>query len=339
MLILAFVGAGSLSAQRRTTGGGGAAGRGTPGGSSGASSERGSRGGSAARGSGGTRTGSASVTRGSGQSRRPASGKIGAIRNRARAAQRRAGGGVIVTPVYLGACWGCDYWGWYGGYWGWYHGGWWYPADHAYPHEEGEEEEQLGGQGYLPYPYAGGEDAGETFVRRHARRHRAFGAVSAQFFSDDGSTTKAGRFGLEGAIGLFRGELEYSHYAEPVQGGTDHLHTWRVSLGAQPRLGNRAYLVGGVGLRGVVLDRGGSAVGPEGELGVQLLPLRPFGVNLTGRLAGLTWNGYDYFTLRELNTTGSVFIGRVELVAGWHWLKVGGSPAFGGPVVGTRLWF
>ena len=88
-----------------------------------------------------------------------------------------------------------------------------------------------------------------------------------------------------------------------------------------------------------MLDDGSNAWGPEGELGIQAFPLRPFGVNVTGRLAGLSWNGNDYFTFQELNTTGSVFINRVALQAGWHWMKIGDAPAFGGPIVGMRIWF
>jgi hypothetical protein len=160
-----------------------------------------------------------------------------------------------------------------------------------------------------------------------------------QYFSDVGSTTKAGSVALEGAIGAVRGELEYSHYAEPVAGRTDHLHTLHVGIAAQPRLGRNAYLIAGVAARGVILDDGSRAWGPEGELGLQVFPMRPFGLNVTGRLAGLSWNGSDYFAFRELNTTGSVFISRVELFGGWHWMKIDTSPAFGGPMLGMRVWF
>jgi hypothetical protein len=92
-------------------------------------------------------------------------------------------------------------------------------------------------------------------------------------------------------------------------------------------------------VRGIGIPGGRSAGGLEGGLGVQVLPRKPFGVNITGRAAAMTWNGQDYFALKELNTTGSLFVDRIEIQAGWHWLKVGSSPAFGGPVAGLRLWF
>jgi hypothetical protein len=250
----------------------------------------------------------------------------------------------VVRGVYLGFCYHCDYWGWYGGYWGWYHGGWWYPAHyprwHRPPEDYGEPyAEPAGGQGYLPYPYALGGHAPQTFIAPRPIGREAFGAVSAQFFSDEGSTTRAGRFAFEGAIGLFRGEVEYMGYAEAVAGGTDRMHSFRMNVGVQPRLGSRAYLVGGVGVRGLAFEGGLDAVGPEMQLGVQLLPVRPLGAAVTGRLAPLYWEGGGSSTLREVNTTGSIFIGRLELQGGWHWMKVGTAPAFGGPVIGTRIWF
>jgi hypothetical protein len=369
VLALTFATAGSLTAQRRGSGGSGSDGRRTP--SGGGSSSGGSRAGSSSGRSSGSGSSASSGSRGSSSGSSASSGsgsgsgsssgateaqrgsassgsttssttrrkgsKIGAIRDAANHAGR-SGGSVIVGPgIWIGSCWGCDYYGWYGERWGRYHGGWWYPTRDRYPRTPDNERDPVYGQGYEPYPYAGADN--EAFVMPHTRARRSFGAVSGQFFSDAGSTTRAGRFGIEGARGLIRGEAEYSYYAEPVAGGTDRLHTYRLAAGVQPRLGDHAFLVGTMGLRGVVLDNGRSAAGPEGELGVQLLPRRPFGINVTGRAAALSWNSRDYFALRELNTTGSVFISRMELQAGWHWLKVGSNPAFGGPVVGMRVWF
>jgi hypothetical protein len=275
---------------------------------------------------------------------RPQTGKIGAIKKAAQAARNRpaaaTGGG-----VFIGACWSCNYWGWYGDQWGVYDGGWWYPANYPPPDYYPADGYAGGGkgggsdQGYQPYPYAGADSTNETFAQRHASVRRSYGAVTMTYFSDAGSTTKAGEIGLEGAIGQVRGELEYAHYAEPVIGHTDHLQTLRFGLAAQPRLSSNAYLIAGVAARGVFLDDGSRAWGPEGELGLQVFPMRPFGLNVTERLAGLSWNGNDYFLFQELNTTGSVFINRIEIQGGWHWLKIGGSPAFGGPVLGMRVWF
>ncbi len=76
------------------------------------------------------------------------------------------------------------------------------------------------------------------------------------------------------------------------------------------------YLIAALGIRGLAVNGGGTtAGGPEAELGVQLLPRRPFGLNVTGRAAALTWHGNDYFALREVNTTGSIFVNRVEIQA------------------------
>ena len=228
----------------------------------------------------------------------------------------------------------------YGGEWGWYHGGWWYPARYPRDYEPTYNERPRVTQGYLAYPYANDEGSGSTFVNSRATYRRAFGAVTATGFSDVGSTTRAGHLAIEGAYGLLHGSAEYGQYVEPVAGHTDHLNTARFSVGVLPRLGDRAYLVAGIGARGIILDDGSYALGPEVEAGVQLFPVRPLGATVTYRIAGLRWNGAtDNFSLAELNATGSVFIGRVELQAGWHWMKLGGSPAFGGPVVGTRIWF
>ncbi|MBI4543332.1 MAG: hypothetical protein HY705_09895 [Gemmatimonadetes bacterium] len=365
LLALTLIGAGNLAAQRRGTGGGGAtAGRPAPGGrggsSVGATRGRASSGGRRAampsRGATGQAKGRASgtrdrgtETRGSARVREPqGSGKIGAIRDRARAARIRTSRGVILVPgVWLGRCWNCSYWGWYRGYWGWYGGGFWYPGYYPryhrppedYEHYEDYEEERPAlGQGYLAYPYAGG-DRGDTFVRSRVPDRRRFGALTAQYFEDRGSTTQAGRVALEGAVGVFRGEVAYGHYAEPLAGSTDRLHTWRAAVGVQPRLGRYGYLVVGGGVRGVVLRGGSDASGPEGELGLQIFPRRPVGANVTGRIARLSWSGFDAFTFRELNASGSVFFGRIELQAGWHWMQVGRTPAFRGPVAGARLWF
>ena len=329
--LLGLAAAPSLSAQRRTTdGNGGGSDRGTPSGSSGRGSDDGRRSGSGTPSRASGRDGFASSgSRNHGRS----SGKIGAIAKAAARDEARARRRVIIDGgIYLGECFDCSYWGYYGPRWGWYHGGWWYPARNT---RAGD----AAGQGYDDYPYAS-SDTASSFVQQHTDRRRSYGVVTGQYFADAGSTTRAGRFGIEGAFGQVRGELEYAYYAEPLTGGgKDEMQTTRFALGVQPRLGHHAFLYVAVGGRALAVNGGHTAGGPEGELGVQLLPRKPFGVNVTGRLADLTWNGQDYFVMKELNTTGSVFVNRVELQAGWHWLKVAGSPAFGGPVVGLRVWF
>jgi len=323
--------------------------RGTPRGSSGSSGAYRDRSGSS-RPSASSRSGSngrSSATTTS--TSRPRSGKIGDIRNRAvnDRARGRVIDGVYVGPgiyvgggPYYGGCWDCGYWGWYGRRWGWYQGPYWYPAEpirRTYDDEDNRADE--GGQGYMDYPYAVTDGTGDTFVRRHGGERRGFGALTVTYFNDVGSTTQAGSIAFEGAIRGLRGEAEYAHYAEPVQGGTDHLRSLRGAIAIQPRLGERAFLVAGAGARAIFLDNGQSTVGPEGTLGLQVFPVRPLGAAVTGRVAALSWNGHDYFALRELNTTGSVFLGRFELQGGWHWMKLGGSPAFGGPIAAVKVWF
>jgi len=353
LVALSFVGAANLAAQRRTTDGGGGGGGSSGGGSRSAPSSSGSGSSSApSRGRDGSSS-SPTVSRASSGTSASSSapqgtsagttGKIGIIKKNAQAARAQrptvTGGG-----VFIGACWSCNYYGWYGDQWGWYDGGWWYPVNYPPPDYypgDGYAGGSSGGndQGYQPYPYAGADSTSETFAQRHASVRRSYGALTMQYFSDVGSTTTAGQVGLEGAIGLLRGELEYANYAEPLARTTDRLQTLRLGLAAQPRISDNAYLIAGVAARGVFLNDGSRAWGPEGELGIQAFPLRPFGFNVTERLAGLSWNGNDYFLFQELNTTGSVFINRLELQAGWHWMKVGDAPAFGGPIVGMRVWF
>ena len=193
------------------------------------------------------------------------------------------------------------------------------------------------GRGYQPYPWAG-DDSASAFPIHRTDHHRRFGTISAAYFSDAGSTVKAGRFSFEGAAqALFVG-LDYNTYVEPLATTTHSMQTWRLGLGALPRIGSTMLRVG-FGARGIMLDDGTDGNGPEAELGVQAFPRRPFGVSVTGRLASVGWSSGGSSTYRELNTTGSVFIGRVELQAGWHWMKIGDALAFGGPTIGTRLWF
>lgn len=349
-LAVAVFCAGDLVAQRRGTSGGGSDTRRTPSGgtgrTTGGSTRGGNSGGSTARPpSGGstrgtTRAQPSDARTADGAADRPSEGKIAGVRRTARGTPRDR---VVIIDrgVYLGGCWDCSYWGWYHGRWGWYHGGWWYPARDPYDRvERDDDEEAMGGQGYLPYPYAEGDRSGETFVQARTTRRSSYGAISGQYFSDVGSTTIAGRFGLEAAFRTLRVEAEYARYSEPLATRTDRMATFRIGVGVQPRLGNSGYVVAGIAARSVALDGGDEAAGLEGQLGAQLLPVRPIGINVTGRLAAMRWgNTSENFTLREMNTTASLFVGRVEIQGGWHWLKLGDAPAFGGPVIGTRLWF
>jgi len=284
------------------------------------------------------------------------SGKIGAIKRNARAvtAATHSGGGVYYGGgVYVGGCFNCGYWGYYGPAWGWYDYGWWYPAHFPYdPHRDYDEPSSAStegetshmehvelGQGYMPYPYAESDGTGETFIQQHSSGHHSYGALTVSYFKDQGSTTQAGHVQFETAIKAFHFNMGYDQYVEPVQGRTDRLHTGRAAIGAQLPVGGHAYLIAGVGGRGVWLDDHQDAYGPEGTLGLQIFPGRPLGLNVTGRVAQMSWTGHDWFTMTEVNTTGSVFLWHLELQGGWHWMQMEGSPAFGGPMVGTRFWF
>lgn len=194
------------------------------------------------------------------------------------------------------------------------------------------------GRAFQRYPWAGG-DTVPAFTVRHDSTGRRFGAVSAAYFADAGSTLKGGRFAFEGGAALAYFSLELNSYLEPLASETDHLHSWRAGIGVLPRIGPNGLLRLGVAARGIILDDGTSSGGPELELGTQLFPRRPFGVSINGRLSAQQWSSGGTFAFRELNTTGSVFVGRVEIQAGWHWVKIGGAPAFGGPTMGTRVWF
>lgn len=195
------------------------------------------------------------------------------------------------------------------------------------------------GQGYLSYPYA--ETAsGETFVRRDVPYGRTFGAVSAAYFEDDESTLRAVHVSVEWAGGLLHRAIELSSYVEPKPDETDRLQMFRVSFAALPPIGDIGYLRIGAGLQ-VVTVGGNAATGPELELGAQLFPKRPFGVGATARVAPLTWAGGPTWGVgfAEFAGTGSVFVGRLEVQAGYRWTRIGVGQPFRGPMVGLRVWF
>jgi len=196
------------------------------------------------------------------------------------------------------------------------------------------------GRGYLRYPYAHSADDPQTpFMVRSTERGRSFVTVAINYFDDAGATLTGGRVAIEAGAALAYASLEGAVYREPLANETDHLYTWRLGAGVLPRPGRTTMLRLGVATRGLSLDDGSTAGGLELEAGAQLFPVRPFGAGVTGRIAAMQWAGGDAFPLRELNTTGSVFIGRAEIQLGWHWMKIGAAPAFGGPTLGTRVWF
>jgi hypothetical protein len=196
------------------------------------------------------------------------------------------------------------------------------------------------GQGYLAYPWAMplGPD---RFVLRNVTTGREFGTFSASYFIDDQSTLRAGHFSLEGAYDFADVSLEYSLYREPKPGETDYLHLFRIGVAALPRLGDLGYLKVGFAAQGLLLDNGDAAGGPEVELGVQLFPVRPAGLGASARFAPMTWRGGPAFGtgFADLMGNASLFLGRVELQAGYRWTRVGVGAPFRGPTLGMRVWF
>lgn len=196
------------------------------------------------------------------------------------------------------------------------------------------------GQGYLAYPYAR-TDEPSSFVLRDVDRSRTFGAVSASYFHDDGSTLRAGQFAVEWVGGMWDRTIEFSRYAEPLSDRTDHLSMLHMGIAALPPVGEIGYLKIGLAFQGVFTDSGDVALGPELVLGTQLFPRRPFGVGGAARLAPLTWMGGPTWGTGfvDLMANGSVFVGPVELMAGYRYTRVGVGSAFSGPTLGMRVWF
>ena len=196
------------------------------------------------------------------------------------------------------------------------------------------------GQGYLPYPYAPPRDL-STFVLQNVTTGREFGNVSVAYFSDDGSTLRAGHFALDAAYQNVLLSAEYSYYREPLADHTDYLHLGRLGVDGVGRVGDIGFFKAGLALQTVFTDNGHYAGGPGIDAGVQLFPIRPFGVGGSARFAALTWKGGPLFGVgfADLAGNGSVFLGRVELQAGYRWTRVGVGSPFHGPVFGMRVWF
>ena len=192
------------------------------------------------------------------------------------------------------------------------------------------------GQGYQAYPYA----RSGPYVRRDVTNGRWFAVVSATYFRDDQSSLRAEHFAVEWAGGFLRREIEFSSYWEPLATRTDHLQMLRLSFTAVPPLGDAGYLKIGGGVQVVTVGTD-AAMGPEVELGVQLFPRRPFGLGATARVAPLTWSGGPVLGLGfvDLAANGSVFVGPVELQAGYRWTRIGVNAPFRGPTLGMRVWF
>jgi hypothetical protein len=195
----------------------------------------------------------------------------------------------------------------------------------------------VGSRGYLDYPYAMG--GRETFVLSRRERRREFGVIGLTHYQDPRSTLHATRVEVEGARGPWYAGIEYGLHVEPLARETDYLHTWRAGFGALPALGRWGYLKLGIAARGLTLDDGETALGPEVEIAARAFVLRPYALSASVHAAALTWHGDDAFALLETAAFGSVFIARVEVQAGWRWMRIGDAPAFSGPTLGMRVWF
>ncbi len=193
------------------------------------------------------------------------------------------------------------------------------------------------GQGYLPYPYAG-DGALESFVLTEVQRGRRFGNLSIGRFDDASSTLRGTLLSFEGANDALRYTLEWSHYREPKPNEVDRLSDFRAGIGAAARLGRVGYVPVGVGARVVCLDDGTCAGGGDFELGARLFPVRPIGLSATFRIGGMSWTGGSTFLVTQSQTAVSAFFGRMEISAGWHWLKLGSASAFAGPTFASRIW-
>lgn len=193
------------------------------------------------------------------------------------------------------------------------------------------------GQGYLPYPYAAPR-ASESFVLSDVQAGRRYGVIGVGRFGDASSTLSGTSFTLDGAVDVLRYNVEYTRYREPLATEVDHLSTFRLGFGFLPRIGTRGFLHVGTALRAVCLDDGSCGGGGDLELGTQLFPARPFGLAASVRVGGVNWPSGTASFVTETNTYASLFVGRVEVRGGWHWLKFSGATAFGGPTLGARVW-
>ena len=197
------------------------------------------------------------------------------------------------------------------------------------------------GRGSQDYPSADTADS-NPFLREHVLDGHGFGNLSATYFDDNaiGGTLQAGQVAWEGAIEEAYASVEYTLYREPTRTDVDWLHTLRLGVGGIPRLGQLGYLKVGPALRVVVLDNGRPALGPELEVGAELLPHRPWGVGGTARGALVKWTETNTWSgMADLTAHASVYLGRLELMAGWRYMVIGSAPAFNGPTAGVRLWF
>jgi len=208
---------------------------------------------------------------------------------------------------------------------------------HCAPDTTPDTTRALAPQSYLRFPYDGRGRA-PRFVLPDTSRP-AFGAVAAQRFIDASSTLRGVGIDFEGAVDRLHWDLAYTYYREVKRSETDQLHDGRASLGVALPFLRTGYVAPGAAFRLVCLDDGRCAAGGDAEIAARIFPLRPFGLSATQRLGAVKWAGGDWIMVSETNAAASVQIGRLEVSAGWHWLKLATAPAFAGPTAGVRVWF
>jgi hypothetical protein len=196
------------------------------------------------------------------------------------------------------------------------------------------------GQGYLEYPYADSR-ALEHFVLADVTAHRGYGALSAAYYVDAGSTLRGTHVAWEGARGIVAFNAEVDAFQEPTAGDVDHLTLVRVGATGLARVSHSTLFRSGLGVRAMILDDGSLALGPEFEAGFQTFPLRPLAFDGTFRVAGLSGAGAAWFgtALLEGSAGAGVLLGRVELRAGFRALVIGHATTLAGPTLGARIWF
>jgi hypothetical protein len=196
------------------------------------------------------------------------------------------------------------------------------------------------GQGYLVYPYSD-RRAFEHFVLSDVTAHRGYGFLSTAYYRDAGSTLRGAHVAWEGARGIVAFNAEIDAFREPTASDVDHLTLVRVGATGLARLSHATLFRSGLGVRAMVLDNGGLALGPEFEVGIQTFPLHPLALDGTFRVAGLSGAGASWFgtALLDLSAGAGVLLGRVELRAGYRALVIGNATTLAGPTLGARIWF
>ena len=146
---------------------------------------------------------------------------------------------------------------------------------------------------------------------------------------------------LEGGIDDWYLAFQSTMYREPDPDSlnTDVLWNVRAIVGDVWPMG-RGMFTAGPGGRLVCIAYGPCAIGGDLALGARVLPARPFILSGDASIGGAKWtDGGPWILVTEYHVGAAVAVGRMEIGAGWHWLKLGPANAFGGPTLTARVWF